>query len=133
MQDAAESNSHETAVILGLLDGVSIQEVDPREVDGKLGDFTLIDVRSSEEFENDIGRLPKARLMPIKGDLRSQLSRLDREKPYLFICRSGGRSMRACRLALTLGFRNITNLKGGMLAWEKTALPMEQGALAHLG
>jgi len=35
----------------------------------------------------------------------------------VFICRSGGRSMAACQIALRANIRSPANLEGGMLAW----------------
>lgn len=124
MADAAESNSHETATILGLLDGTSIEEVAPVDAQARLAQFVVIDVRSPAEWDAEIGRVPGARSMPIKGDLRGHLRPLDLDSSYRFVCRSGGRSMRACRVAVTLGFRNVANLEGGMLAWSKAGLDM---------
>ena len=130
MQDVAEANSHETAVILGILDGVEIRELLPASACDKLDEYVIIDVRSHEEWADDIGRIRGAKLMPIKSNLNAKLARLDRDKRYLFVCRSGGRSMRACRLALALGFRDLTNLAGGMLAWQEAGLPMDTAPLA---
>jgi rhodanese-related sulfurtransferase len=35
----------------------------------------------------------------------------------VFICRSGGRSLAACQLALRAGVAAPANLEGGLLAW----------------
>jgi len=39
------------------------------------------------------------------------------------MCRSGGRSMAACQLALRANIRSPANLEGGLLAWAGTVDP----------
>lgn len=45
-----------------------------------------------------------------------QLAKLDRSKPYFVYCRSGQRSANACRQLHGLGFSQLYNLAGGILA-----------------
>lgn len=42
-----------------------------------------------------------------------------KEEELIIHCRSGQRSMMACMILDTLGFRNTKNLAGGMLAWQE--------------
>lgn len=74
----------------------------------------LIDVR--ERWEFDTGHLPDAVNIPL-GELPQHIAALPRDGGPVFICRSGGRSMRACTLALKAGVASPANLEGGMLAW----------------
>jgi adenylyltransferase/sulfurtransferase len=74
----------------------------------------LIDVR--ERWEFDTGHLPNAVNIPL-GELPQRIAELSRAGGAVFICRSGGRSMRACTLALGAGVASPANLEGGMLAW----------------
>jgi rhodanese-related sulfurtransferase len=37
---------------------------------------------------------------------------------YLY-CRSGNRSGQACLILETMGFKNVVNVAGGMLAWQE--------------
>jgi rhodanese-related sulfurtransferase len=39
-------------------------------------------------------------------------------EPVIVYCRSGKRSMQAAMLLEQFSFENVTNLAGGMLAWE---------------
>ena len=45
----------------------------------------------------------------------------------LRVCRSGGRSLNACRFALASG-REAVNVTGGMLAWSGAGLDVVDGA-----
>jgi adenylyltransferase/sulfurtransferase len=74
----------------------------------------LIDVREPWEYES--GHLPGAVNIPL-GELPQRLAEIPRAASAVFICRSGGRSMRACTLALEAGIASPANLEGGMLAW----------------
>ncbi len=74
----------------------------------------LIDVREPYEFE--VSHLEGARNIPL-GELPQRLAEIPRDGAPVFICRSGGRSLRACRLALAAGIPSPGNLEGGMLGW----------------
>jgi len=76
----------------------------------------LVDVR--ETFEHDefnIGGI----LLPL-GDIRigdiEKIDHLKDEEVYLY-CRSGQRSGQAALILETMGFSNVSNVVGGMLAW----------------
>jgi rhodanese-related sulfurtransferase len=77
----------------------------------------LVDVRESfEHDEFNIGGI----LLPL-GDIRmgdtEKIDHLKDEEVYLY-CRSGNRSGQAALILETMGFTNVTNVVGGMLAWQ---------------
>jgi len=72
----------------------------------------LIDVR--ERWEFDAGHLPNSVNIPL-AELPQRLRGLARDP--VFICRSGGRSLHACALALDAGIASPANLEGGLSAW----------------
>ena len=80
----------------------------------------LIDVR--EDAEWDAGHLPGALHIPL-GELPQRLSEIATQADPVFICRSGGRSMAACQMALRANIRSPANLEGGMMAWAATIDP----------
>jgi sulfur-carrier protein adenylyltransferase/sulfurtransferase len=82
----------------------------------------LIDVREPWEFAT--GHLPDAVNIPL-GELPERLAEVPRTGGAVFICRSGGRSMRACTLALAAGVAAPANLEGGMLAWAADVDPTQ--------
>ncbi|MEN9952261.1 MAG: hypothetical protein RLZZ520_529 [Bacteroidota bacterium] len=77
----------------------------------------LVDVRESfEHDEFNIGGI----LLPL-GEIRmgdtATIDHLKDEEVYLY-CRSGNRSGQAALILETMGFSNVTNVVGGMLAWQ---------------
>lgn len=80
----------------------------------------LVDVR--DPFEWEIAHLPSATLIP-RAELPDRVSELTRARNLVLYCRSGERSSRASRLLLELGFQNVRNLRGGLLAWAEQVDP----------
>lgn len=76
--------------------------------------LNLIDVREADEVAQ--GMVPGAKHMPL-GEVPNRLDEFDKEKAYIMICRSGGRSGNACNFLQEQGY-DVTNMTGGMLAWE---------------
>lgn len=79
-------------------------------------DFTLIDVREIHEAEAfNIG----ARLIPL-GTLGENLASLEdlKDSEIVVHCRSGARSAAAKQILEGAGFKKVSNLLGGMLAWQ---------------
>jgi molybdopterin/thiamine biosynthesis adenylyltransferase/rhodanese-related sulfurtransferase len=74
----------------------------------------LVDVR--EPYEYQAGHLAGAINIPL-GELPGRLAEVAPAGTAVFICRSGGRSLAACQMALAAGMPAPVNLEGGMLAW----------------
>ncbi|WP_342507032.1 rhodanese-like domain-containing protein [Sporosarcina sp. FSL K6-2383] len=77
-------------------------------------ELNLVDVRELDEVAQ--GMIPGAIHIPL-GEVVERLDELDKAKPYILICRSGGRSGRASEFLDAEGY-DVTNMVGGMLAWE---------------
>lgn len=85
-------------------------------------DRVLIDVRTPEEF--DESHLDGALLIDFyRDDFEAALSELDRDQAYVIYCRSGNRSGQARELMAELGFTDVADIDGGIVAWEAEGLP----------
>jgi rhodanese-related sulfurtransferase len=83
----------------------------------------ILDVRTPDEFAE--GHLEGAKNIDFNAkDFAERLGKLDKEKPYLVHCRSGGRSGRSLATFEKLGFKKLYHLDGGILAWEDAGLPV---------
>ncbi len=76
--------------------------------------INIIDVREVDEVM--AGKIPGAVNIPLSL-LEYRMNELDKSEEYIIVCRSGGRSGRACQFLESYGY-NVTNMTGGMLAWE---------------
>ncbi len=92
-------------------------------------DVLLIDVRPEDEFNGDLGHIENVSRITLGDDLNSFLQGYERNEPILFVCRSGKRSMQASEAAIKLGFKNVSNLEGGMLDWNQKSLPVEKAGV----
>jgi monothiol glutaredoxin len=75
--------------------------------------FELVDVRT--EDERAVARIEGARLLD--QAYHDALLGLDRETPIVFQCHHGIRSQHAAEYFRQQGFRNLSNLQGGIDAW----------------
>ncbi len=76
-------------------------------------DGQLIDVREPDEVAE--GTLPGAVNIPL-ATLPGRVDDLDKDRRVVLLCRSGGRSTQAAQYLTSLGFQDVVNLAGGMLA-----------------
>jgi len=63
------------------------------------------------------------------GELNSRLTEIAtyKDKPIAVICRSGKRSVKAVALLQEAGYSQVSNVSGGMNAWESAGLTVVRG------
>ena len=84
----------------------------------------LLDVRTSGEYSQ--GFLKGAVLLPLQ-DLQSRVAELERYKnqPILVYCATGNRSTTASKILLDQGFKNVMNLRMGIMGWASKGYNIE--------
>lgn len=100
-------------------------EVAPESAKGNLAAYRVVDVRQPEEYVGELGHIEGAELVPL-GTLMDECEDWDHAQPLLLVCRSGARSHRACLALQDEGFEHVTNMVGGMIAWNRAGLPVTQ-------
>ncbi len=93
-----------------------IQTITPEELKKKLEQgekLELVDVREDHEVAQGI--IPGAKHIRM-GDIPANLDYFDKDKEYIFICRSSGRSGNVCHYLQEQGYK-VRNMTGGMLEW----------------
>lgn len=94
-----------------------MQEITVKELKSMMDtkeDFQLIDVR--EQHEYDICHIG-GELIPM-GEVMDNIDKITKDKKVIVQCRSGKRSATVIQtLENEHGFKNLYNLKGGILAW----------------
>jgi len=94
-----------------------MKEISAKELEQLLDEgkqVNIIDVREASEVAE--GHITSAINIPL-GLIEFRMHELDKSKEYFMVCRSGGRSGQATQFLESQGF-NVTNMTGGMLAWE---------------
>ena len=102
-----------------------VPAVAPKEFQAKLNaEVQLVDARTPGEFAQ--GHLADALNLDWNGgDLKSRVGELDKSKPVLIYCASGRRSAAAAAFLKQNGFTSVTDLAGGIGAWQQAGMPVE--------
>ncbi len=102
----------------------SVVNVDAPEFKKLIADNAgvLIDVRTPQEHQ--AGAIPgtKMNIDVTNRSFKTEMSKLDKDKPYLIYCRSGARSGRAAQIMESMGFKHIYNLKRGYMGWKRAGM-----------
>ena len=100
-------------------------DLDPKEVLSTQGKATLIDVRRPDEYTGELGHIAGTTLLTL-DQLPMKIGSIPKDKPVIFVCRSGGRSAQATVFAMENGFTDVYNMRGGMLLWNEYGLKTEK-------
>ncbi|AGB41072.1 Rhodanese-related sulfurtransferase [Halobacteroides halobius DSM 5150] len=97
--------------------GSNIENISPREVEGKLNDkqIQILDVRTKREYKQ--GHIPKSLNIPV-SKIESNLNKIDKNKEIITVCASGMRSKKAAKKLVKAGYEKVKNMPGGMKAWQ---------------
>ncbi len=93
-------------------DAISVEELSRRLGSGE--PLVLLDVREPQEWE--ICRIKGAKLIPM-NDVPARVSELNTADEIVLYCKSGQRSAYVTNFLKDIGFRKVSNLKGGINAW----------------
>ena len=95
---------------------ISAEELKQKIAEGQK--VNLLDVREPDErTEFNIGGvfIPLGDIMTMRIDDIEEF----KNEEIICYCRSGKRSMQASMMLETMGFTNLVNLDGGMIAWQE--------------
>ena len=110
---------YEAGLPLARTEQISVEELQHRIAENSVE--TVIDVRRPPEWNG--GHIAQAIHMPLNHLSEAALS-LDRDARIAVICASGFRSSIASSVLEQSGFRNVSNVVGGMTAWDNAKLPV---------
>ncbi len=89
--------------------------------DADLSQVTLVDVRTSDEFE--LGSIQEAVNLPL-DELREHLNEIPQDKPVWVYCGVGLRGYLASNILKENGFKNVRNLIGGIKTYKAATTPV---------
>lgn len=91
---------------------ISTTELESQLKNGK--SINLVDVREPDEWQ--AGHIKEARSIPL-SELQERIDELKQgDQEIVLVCRSGGRSGKACDFLYAQGYK-VVNVTGGMLQW----------------
>jgi rhodanese-related sulfurtransferase len=100
-------------------DSIKVDQVDELKAQG----YIIIDVRTAEEFSE--GHIQDAILINIYDpNFKTKIGELDKNGKYLMFCRSGSRSGKAALQMTQMGFKDVLNISGGIIAWQRAGKPL---------
>jgi rhodanese-related sulfurtransferase len=104
--------------------------VDPKTVQANRQDIQVLDVREDDEWT--AGRIEGAVHIPL-GELERRMSELDRNRPVVTVCRSGGRAGKAAEFLSGAGLQAGV-MDGGVTQWanDKLAFTTPDGRPGHV-
>ena len=104
--------------------GYNLSATEFAEKMNELSKAPVVDVRTPKEFSN--GHLQRAKNIDWNGsNFESEISTLDKAKPVLVYCLSGGRSASAAAKMRSIGFKEVYEMNGGIMKWRAASLPEE--------
>jgi rhodanese-related sulfurtransferase len=91
-------------------------------------DLILVDVRTEGEWQGGVAKGAHTVTLgnPRMVDTIYGFAGEDTSRPVAVICRSGMRSGRAAKQLAQAGFTDVSNVRGGMMAWTSANLPVKQ-------
>lgn len=98
----------------------SYKSIPPEEImnllkgDSSKAEYILLDVRNGDGST----KIPGSVEIPLQ-QIEKNFARLDFNKTIIVYCRSGVRSREALKKLYNLGAKNVVNMDGGILAWER--------------
>lgn len=105
-----------------------VPSISPEDLQSKINAkdaYTLIDVRTEGEYSQ--GHIHGSTLIPLdilSSEIRKAVP--DKSQEIFVNCRSGGRSTQAVHMLNDLGYTNVINVTGGIMAWSGAGYPLER-------
>lgn len=99
---------------------IGIQEFRQQLATGK---YQLLDVRTAGEYRQAHMSNALQADWTRQEEFVERVKYLDKNKPVLIYCASGGRSGQAGQWMVQQGFTKVDNMAGGMIAWKQAGLP----------
>ena len=108
---------------MGVAEQADGLEVDPHQLAAWLAEDTapqVIDVR--EPYEREAGHIAETRHVEM-NELSAAAATVQRERPVVFYCRVGSRSLMAAQAFRGSGF-DAYSLRGGLVRWTEEGHPL---------
>ena len=107
------------------VEGGSYTNVNPAQLAEMLEEEDFVFVNTHIPYEGEIAHTDA---FIAYGQVEQSIDQLPADPGAMIVlyCRSGRMSAIAAETLVRLGYRNVWNLEGGMVAWEAAGLPLER-------
>jgi rhodanese-related sulfurtransferase len=95
----------------------------PNQLRSRQDQLLVIDVRGWLEYV--MGHVPGAQRISRDRLLKA----IPKDRAIVLTCLSGHRSAMAAQWFIDQGYRQVHNLKGGLLAWQSAGYPVQRGLM----
>ena len=83
----------------------------------------LLDVRTPQEYSQ--GRLTGSTLIPI-SEIERRIQEVPKNKPVVVYCAVGSRSRSATDFLSRQGYKDVYNMKDGIVGWYRNGFPIQR-------
>lgn len=113
-------------------DGGTLSSADLKQRLDRRDDIAVLDVRSSRDYNGELGHVSGAINIPL-DELARRLGEIEtrRDRPLAVICRTNHMSGKAVELLRAAGFREALLVSDGMVGWQATGNSVEPSNAAH--
>ena len=114
-QSNSSVNDEGYELILNTLLAHSVPEVNVQELKSELNEAVLLDAREEEEFE--VSHIKGAKFVGFNYFSTDSIKNISKETPVVIYCSVGYRSEKISEKLIELGYKNVSNLYGGIFEW----------------
>lgn len=117
--------------IFGVSAQTAVQDVDAVQFKKLIqsGNGVIVDVRTPQEFSR--GHIEGATSINIADkSFVSKINLLQKDKPVYVYCLTGSRSHAAANYMARIGFKDVYDMRSGVMAWRRNGFPLVQSEMA---
>ncbi len=107
-------------------EGEPFTRIDVHEAKKMIEDGGVQVIDSRDPYEHEDGHVPGSLQIQHMATL-VHADKLAKDRPIIFICKSGARSAVAAEFAAALGLTDLYNVEGGHEAWAAAGYEMDTG------
>lgn len=103
----------------------AIQKINVDEFRLATENSVIIDVRTPGEFES--GHIKNAININVSdSNFKEKIAQLNKNEKVYVYCKIGSRSNKAANILVENGFKQVYDLNGGIISWQRANLPLEK-------
>ncbi len=108
--------------------GMQAQDITPVRAKLRANKGTLVvDVRERDEVATVAYDVKNVVNIPL-SELKSRMTEIPKDQPVILACKTGNRSGQALDILKANGYTQLSNIEGGILAWEAKDLGVVKGS-----